>query len=236
MENNNIGRTNLRVAAIQKDCNPAPTAERLARAQRLVADAVEAGAELVVLPECFNTGYTFSEENHERVETADGHATYYFPNGDHFTLDDLGSRAASMSDSVTLAFGEMINQQTAWLGVPAVHAIECGHIRTDLPMARRALMTFVFTAPWLLKHLPQANGMQMSCDSVHECKIVDSSGEILARLSEEDGEAFTTAEVQISSSRRAPRSPQPAALVPDMSYFLVDRYRRYHEIDGRCAF
>lgn len=333
-ENKNSSGTSLQVAAIQMDANPAPTADRLARAELLVAGAAEARAQLILLPECFNTGYTFSEENHARVEIVDGptatwlrktarhlqihlagslmlldqgevynalllfapdgrmwrydknypwgweqayfrasgqeprvtiaetdlgrigmlicwdvahlnlwqsyagrvdlmlisscpvdagHATYHFPNEDHFTLDDLGSRSAAMTDSVTLAFGEMINQQTAWLGVPTVHAIACGYVRTDLPMARRSLMTFVFTAPWLLKHLPKANGMHMSCDSVYECKIIDSNGEILARLTEEDGETFATTEVQITSSRQAPQTHQPATPIPDISYFFVDR-------------
>jgi hypothetical protein len=128
-----------------------------------------------------------------------------------------------MTDSVTLAFGEMLDQQTSWLDVPAVHAIACGHVRTDLPMARRAMIPLAFNAPWLLKYLPQANGMQMSCDSVQECKIIDSSGEILARLTEEDGEAFAAAEVQIALSRQVPKTEQPAAPIPNMSYFFVDR-------------
>lgn len=152
-----------------------------------------------------------------------GHATYHFPNGDHYKLDELGSRSAAMTDSVTLAFGEMLNQQTAWLGVPAVHAIACGHVRTDLPMAGRAMIPLAFNALWLLKYFPQANGMQMSCDSVQECKIINSSGKILAGLTEEAGEAFTTAEIQIASSRQAPQTPQPATPIPDMSYVFVDR-------------
>lgn len=333
-EKKNSAGTSLDVAAIQMDANPAPTAERLARAERLVAGAVEAGAQLVLLPECFNTGYTFSEENHTRVERIDGptatwlretaarlnihiagslmlleqgevynalllfapdgrlcrydknypwgyerayfrtskqdpnvtvaetdlgrigmlicwdvshldlwrayagcvdlmlisscpidagHATYHFPNGDHYTFDELGSRSAAMTDSATRAFGDMLDQQIAWLGVPAVHAIACGHIRTDLPMARRAMIPLAFNAPWLLKYIPQANGIQMSCALVQECKIINGSGEILARLTEEDGEAFAAAEVQIASSRQVPKTDQPAAPIAELSYFFSDR-------------
>ncbi|UCC52866.1 MAG: carbon-nitrogen hydrolase family protein [Anaerolineaceae bacterium] len=334
VKNMNGSGTSVHVAAIQMDANAAPTADRMARAEQLVAGAAAAGAQLILLPECFNTGYTFSEENHARVERIDGltatwlretasrlnihlagslmlldqgevynalllftpdgqlwrydknypwgweqayfrtskrepnvtiaetdlgrigmlicwdvshpnlwhayagrvdlmlisscpvdagHATYHFPNGDNYTLDDLGSRSAAMADLVTLAFGDMMNQQAAWLGVPAVHAIASGHVHTELPMARRAMIAMALNAPWLLKYLPQANGMQMSCDAVQECKIINSGGEIFARLSEEDGEAFVTAEVQIASSRQAPHTPQPATPIPDMSYFFVDR-------------
>lgn len=332
--NTKNGKTSLRVAAVQMDASPASTAERLARAQKLVESAAKDGAQLVLLPECFNTGYTFSEENHRRVETADGltatwlcetaarhkihlagslmlldqgdvfntlllyapdgrmwrydknypwgneyayfrgsrkipttvaaetdigrigmlicwdvshldlwrayagrvdlmliascpvdvgHATYHFPNGDWFTLKQLGRTAASMTDSAAHAFGDMIDQQTAWLGVPSVHAIDCGHLRTDLPLARRTLMTLVPFSPGLLRYFPQANGMQMSCDLVHECKVVDGSGAILASLTAEDGETYLITDVQTAPSRVLPRSSQPASLVPAMTYFIVDR-------------
>ena len=64
--------TSLRIAAVQMDANPVPTSDRLERAERLVLGAAESGAQLVVLPECFNTGYTFNEKNHTRVEKIDG--------------------------------------------------------------------------------------------------------------------------------------------------------------------
>jgi N-carbamoylputrescine amidase len=334
VEETNSGGTILHVAATQMEAKAAPTAERLARAEQLVAGAAAAGAQLVLLPECFNTGYTYSEENHARVESIDGptatwlretaarlnihiagslmlldqgevynalllfapdgqlwrydknypwgyeqayfrisrrdpnvtiaetdlghigmlicwdvshlglwqsyagnidlmlisscpidfgHARFCFPNGDFFMPDDLGRRVAAMSDSATLAFGDMINQQAVWLGVPVVHASGCGHVRTGLPMARRALLTLAIAAPWLLKYLLQADGIQMACDTVQECKIINSSGEILARLTEEDGQAFATAEVEFGPSRTTPRMPQPATPIPTMSYLFSDR-------------
>jgi predicted amidohydrolase len=315
------------------DANPAPATDRLARAERLVTAAVEAGAQLTVLPELFNTGYSYSYENHTRVESLDGptatwmshtatrlgihlagslmlleqgevynalllfapdgrvwrydknypwgwergsfrasrrdpkvtvadtalgnigmlicwdaahlnlweqyadrvdlmvicssppnvgDATYHFPNGDQVTLDDMGPRVASTKGTVLQLFGDMINQQTAWLRVPAVNTVGCGHIRTDIPKGRLSLLGYASSAPWLLKYLPQANRMQMSCDMTHKCKVVDASGEVLAELAKEDGEAFALAEVSLAESKPSPQEPQPASLVPKRVYFLSD--------------
>ncbi len=60
------------VAAVQMEIKPAPTAERLARAEALVQATSEAGAQLVVLPELFNTGYAYVAENYRRAEPMAG--------------------------------------------------------------------------------------------------------------------------------------------------------------------
>jgi len=323
----------LCIAAVQMDANPAPTTDRLARAERLVTSTAAAGAQLTVLPELFNTGYAYSDENHTRVEPLDGPTvtwmrdtaarlgihlagslmlldqgqvynalllfapggrmwrydknypwgwergyfresrrdpqvtvadtdlgaigmlicwdtahlklwegyagrvdlmvisscppdvsdpTFHFPNGDQVTLEDMGPVMASAKGSSSQVFGDMIDQQTAWLGVPAVNTVGCGHIRTDIPNGRLSLLGYAFVAPWLLKYLPQADQLQMSCDMVHECKVVDADGEVLAGLTQEDGEAFALAQVRLAGSKPVPEGPQPAALVSKPVYFLSD--------------
>lgn len=60
----------INVAIVQMDVRPSSTGERLFRADAILCDAVELGAELVVLPEMFNTGYAYTDENFQRAETA----------------------------------------------------------------------------------------------------------------------------------------------------------------------
>ncbi len=60
----------IKIAAIQMSAEPAPVQERLTRAEKLVAEAV--GAQLVVLPEVFNTGYIYNDANYHRAETSEG--------------------------------------------------------------------------------------------------------------------------------------------------------------------
>jgi predicted amidohydrolase len=62
----------LSLATLQLDITPAPLAERLARAETLVVRAAQAGARLIALPELFNTGYVYRDENFARAEVADG--------------------------------------------------------------------------------------------------------------------------------------------------------------------
>ncbi len=59
-------------AAIQMDVAPAPLAERLSRADGLVRSAAAQGAQLAALPELFNTGYAYRQENYAAAETPDG--------------------------------------------------------------------------------------------------------------------------------------------------------------------
>jgi hypothetical protein len=62
----------ITVASVQMEVAPEQTDLRLYRADQILQDAVQLGAELVVLPELFNTGYTYSEGNFQRAETSDG--------------------------------------------------------------------------------------------------------------------------------------------------------------------
>lgn len=62
----------VRVAAIQMDSAVGRVEENLARATRLVQEAAGQGAQLVVLPELFNTGYEYSNQNFARVEPLEG--------------------------------------------------------------------------------------------------------------------------------------------------------------------
>jgi hypothetical protein len=320
----------VKVAAVQMNANPAPVADRLARADRLVAEAVEAGAELAVLPELFNTGYAYSDANHRLAEMLNGPTatwmkgaaarlnvhlagtlmlldhdevynalllfapdgrmwrydknypwgwergyfrdanritvaetglgdlglmicwdvahpglwkryagrvdlmvisscppdvsspTFRFPNGDSLTFDDMGPLMSSMKGSAQLVFGDTIGQQVAWLQVPAVNTVGSGHIRTAIPNGLGSLLTFLPAAPWLIRYLPQASQMEMSCDMTPACKVLDATGQTLAELTQEHGETFTVAEVTLADEKPRPHKPQPTPPVPFLTYLSSD--------------
>jgi predicted amidohydrolase len=320
----------IKIAAVQMDANPAPTAERLARAERLANQAAEAGAELIVLPELFNTGYAYDDENHRRAETLDGptatwlrqtaarlnvhlagslmllerpevynallllapdgrtwrydkhypwgwergyfrggrgitiadtdlgrlgmmicadvihrdlwrqyagqvdlmlvsscppdvgRAVFCFPDGQRVPLARMGPSMASTKDAARMAFGAMLEQQVAWLGVPAVNTVGAGRISTAVPHARLLLLALSLFAPGLARLVPQAGQAQMVCDMTQGCRVLDARGQTLAQLTQEQGEAFTLAQVTLAERRLQPRGPQPPTPLSPLVYLFSD--------------
>lgn len=322
--------TQVKIAALQMDATPAPTSERLQRAEALVEQAAQAGAQLVALPELFNTGYAYHDENFQRAETLDGptvawmkttasrlklhlagslmlwegrdiynalllfapdgqswrydknypwgwergyfrgsrqisvahtelgdigmmlcwdiaHAslwrryaglvdfllvcscppdvstpTYHFPTGQMLTLDDLGLTGRWIKGNAGRVFQENFSQQTAWLGAPAVLSSGCGRFRTPIPRGRILTLALLPVAPWLGRFLPQADQLEMSCESASGCKILDARGEQLAGRAPEEGEGLVVAEVTVDGRKSAPLKPQPSPHVPLITYLLSD--------------
>lgn len=62
----------ISLATVQLDVTPASVPERLQRAGNLIEQAAQAGAQLLALPELFNTGYAYRDENFSLAETLDG--------------------------------------------------------------------------------------------------------------------------------------------------------------------
>jgi predicted amidohydrolase len=62
----------VKIAVVQMKASPAPTKERLERAEKFVIECAERGAQIVVLPEVFNTGYEYSDQNYLQAESFDG--------------------------------------------------------------------------------------------------------------------------------------------------------------------
>jgi len=319
----------IKIATTQMDANPAPLAERLARAETLATQAAQANAQLVVLPELFNTGYTYADANYALAEPPNGpstiwmketaarlrihlagsmmlfeedeiynalllfspsgqmwrydknypwawerayfrerrgvtiahtelgdfgmmicwdtghrdlwqqyagqvdmvlaascppdgtNPTYHFPNG-QVGLDDLGPTLASMKDAGKRVFGDMFAAQAAWLGVPAVNSGASGHIQTAIPRAKTLLFSLLALAPKVARYLSQADQLQMTCDMIPSCRVVDANGQVLAKRTQPEGEGFTIVDVTLPETKPSPRGPQPKAPLNKITYFNSD--------------
>jgi Carbon-nitrogen hydrolase len=314
---------NIKVATVQMDAMPAPVTERLDRVERIVMAAALAGAQLVVLPELFNTGYAYSDKNYELAEPLNGitsawmkatstrlgihlagalllldegeiydtmllfspsgqmwrydknypwawerayfrgrrgmtiaqtelgdfallicwdlghrrlwkqyagkadmiviascppdvqSASFAFSNGDKVDLNDV-SPVDSSKDVGNRFFGEMVDQQARWLGVPVVNSGASGCVQTQMPKARALLATLGLLTPRLFKLLPKAEQLQMSCEMISSCKVVGADGSILAQRLPSDGEGFAISAVTLADSKSTPTEDQPHPPLPHM--------------------
>ncbi|HET9908028.1 MAG TPA: carbon-nitrogen hydrolase family protein [Anaerolineales bacterium] len=323
----------IKVATVQMDAMPAPLTERLARAEKIITKAAQAGAQLVVLPELFNTGYAYSDDNFERAETLEGltstwmktlservsihlagaillldggeiydtmllfspsgqrwrydknypwawerayfrgrrgmtvaktelgdlglmicwdvghvdiwkqyagkadmivisscppdgsAASFEFPNNEKLEMNDLETMS-SIKDVGKTFFGQMVDQQAKWLGIPAVNSGASGQVRTHLPRARALLTSLALFAPRILNFLSQAKSLEMSCEMIPSCKVVGASGNILAARTPNEGEGFVISEVTLTDSKPVPATKQPYPPLPRstarMAFFNAD--------------
>jgi hypothetical protein len=117
----------------------------------------------------------------------------------------------------------MVDEQTAWLGVPAVSTVACGEITTPVPRARTILLSAVAFAPRQFKHLKHADEVQMTCTFAPSCKIVGADGRILDERAQEDGESFAFGCVTLPDRKpSAEKGDQPPSKIPLASYLLTD--------------
>ncbi len=320
----------LNVAAVQMDVTPAPTSERLIRAESLATQAAEAGARLVALPEVFNTGYVYDESNHGRVERLDGPTVswmkataarldvhlagslllldedevynalilvapdgrlwrydkmypwgwergyfrggggirvadtdlgrigllvcwdvghrdlwrryagevdlmlicssppnlpdpvYHFPDGGRLTSAQMGLVFRAISNHGRRVFVDMVAEQTAWLGVPAVQAAGSGRFESPIPQGRATLLSMLPFAPWLAKYLPQADGLRVACDMLPAAYALNADGSVAAAADQAEGESFVVAEVNLPSSRRQPQGAQPPSRTAWFGHLVSD--------------
>jgi len=61
-----------KIAVVQMNASPSSVKEKLNRAENFVVKCIENGAQLIVLPEVFNTGYEYSDQNYLLAESFDG--------------------------------------------------------------------------------------------------------------------------------------------------------------------
>ena len=152
-------------------------------------------------------------------------ATYDFPSGEKVDFDDVGAMR-SIRDVGRRFFGEMVNQQARWLSVPTVNSGASGTVVTPIPKASALLRNLSLFSPRLLKLLPKAEHLQMSCGMIPSCKVVDAGGQTLAERAPTEGEGFAISEVTLADSKSRPTGHQPNppmnGMIARMSYLNAD--------------
>ena len=135
--------------------------------------------------------------------------TYHLPDGRILEAKDMGPVFLSMKDTSSQVFVQMLAEQTAWLGVPAVYTSHCGQFRSRVPNASQSLALMTPTAPWLAKFVPIAHKMEMTCDMVSGGKILSAEGQAQVEQALEAGESYVLGEITLAGTHPQPKGPQP---------------------------
>jgi hypothetical protein len=134
----------------------------------------------------------------------------------------MGPVMGSLKDSGHRIFGETIDQQTAWLQVPAVNTVGSGTFKSPVPNGRLALLAFLPIAPHLARYIPMADQISVTCDMLEGTRIMNAQGHPMASLSQPQGEAYTMARVELVDEKQRPQGTQPPPPVPWLSFFVAD--------------
>jgi predicted amidohydrolase len=115
-----------------------------------------------------------------------------------------------------------IHDQTAWLGIPAVHSGGGGRFKTSMPAPYVSVFGIVAAGqPGLWRRIGQARSAILEASYQHHTQIINAKGEMVGRVTE-DGDGFTMAEVELPDVRRQPDQPQPPMRTASNAYWFSD--------------
>jgi hypothetical protein len=149
-----------------------------------------------------------------------GLADFVLPNQRVVPMQALGPGLAITRKPENYFADGMLEEQSAWLGVPTLHASGAGRFSTHLD--KLSLGVFWAARPDLWRFLGQADAIFMEADYGKVTKILDAQGHVIAKV-DADGDGFTLAEIELADERPQPSSPQPKARVPAFTRWAVDK-------------
>jgi len=145
------------------------------------------------------------------------------PNGNKVDARALGpliNRARYAGDQ---PFGEDLNAQADWLGVPLVNSGGTGQFRSHLPGARAMYIPFTMFRPDLWGQVSQAHEVEMVTDFYSVAKVVSADGKVLAQAEEKTGDSFALATVGLPDKTPvASEEEQPDIPYTAFTYFMLD--------------
>jgi predicted amidohydrolase len=140
------------------------------------------------------------------------HSVLSFPDGQKFHMEIRTSHFADQD----------IHDQTAWLGIPAVHSSGGGAFTSPMPLPHLSVFGFLAGRPAAWGRIFQARSALLEAAYKHHTQIIDSHGQVVGRVTEE-GDGFTIAEVELPESPRQPDQPQPRMRTSNLAFWINDK-------------
>jgi len=148
---------------------------------------------------------------------------YTFPDGRQASLEQGGKRVAAMKGVGGLAFGQMVDEQAAWLGVPLLNAMGAGHFSSPLPRPAALILSLLPQNLRLARYLFRGLQVRIDCPMIPGGKVLDAQGRPLAQLRPEAGDALIVADVTLGDAPLQLARPQPPSPLPPIAYEMSDR-------------
>lgn len=117
-----------------------------------------------------------------------------------------------------------IHDQTAWLGVPAIHSAGAGQFSSTMPRPILSLIGLLAKQPRLLfKHIRRAKQVTIHADFGDYSKIIDKNGEKVTSVGKPDEDGVAIATIEIPETSLQPTQPQPTMRTASQTFFIVDK-------------
>lgn len=145
--------------------------------------------------------------------------TVRFPGGNSVHASGLGPLMNAVYHNAGKIFGELLLQQSAWLGVPALQTTGGGKFQSRLSRPQLSFAGFLAARPDLWKYIPDAENILIEAGYFDQTFIADASGRVLARTTI-DGDDLAVARVELVKKTPAPVIPQPKVDLYALTYWV----------------
>jgi predicted amidohydrolase len=149
-----------------------------------------------------------------------------FPDGKRVPQRKLGGFYEWLHTDEEYFPGIDMERQAGWLGVPAVATVGGGRVKLRLPRPYLAMSFFTLLRPDLWRRFRQFKEVFLETGFDHQTKIVDETGQVLSRVSE-DGDGLTVSEITLADTKPVPQQAQPRMQTLPFVYFISDVLPRW---------
>lgn len=145
--------------------------------------------------------------------------TVRFPDGNSVHAAGLGPLMNAIYHNAGNIFGELLIQQSVWLGVPTLQTTGGGKFQSRLSRPRLSFAGFLAARPDAWKYIPDAENIVIEAGYFDQTFIAGANGQVLARTTI-DGDDLAIAQAQLAGKTPFPQGPQPKMDLYPITYWV----------------
>jgi predicted amidohydrolase len=146
-----------------------------------------------------------------------------FPDGKRVPQRELGGIYATAHTGEEFFPGIDLDEQTGWLGVPAVATVGGGKVKLKFSRPYLAMSSFLMLRPDLWGRFRQAKEVFLEVGFDRQTKVVNAAGEVISRV-EANGDGYSVTEMILTDQKPTPQKAQPAMRTPPIARYISDKF------------